>query len=206
MQKTGEHAPASAGKVIQSQQSVDPLMLATHRTKKSAEINTHNVDVFTCKHTYPGRHKEKLRNKALLWGKQGHTFVFWAAPITHSRQGGISLWCPPPPFLFFSVECSAVSMYVCVASIYITPERVVVLASHQQLFAYFCVVFPPFLIVPPVHVPFVSTFPFWLSHCLQAWRDQSYLDHPQQHINLSSLISTLVISAKTLNVLLTGSI
>lgn len=66
MQRTHAHAPASAGKVIQSQQSVDPLMLAAHRTKKSAEINTHNVDVFTCKHTYPGRHKETLQNKAPL--------------------------------------------------------------------------------------------------------------------------------------------
>ena len=61
--------------------------------------------------------------------------------------------------------------------------------------------FPP---VPPGFF-FVSTFPFSPSHCVQAWRDRSYLDHPRQHINLSSLISTLVISAKTLNVLLTRS-
>lgn len=52
---------------------------------------------------------------------------------------------------------------------------------------------------------FLSSLPFSLSHCLQDWRDRSYLDHPLQHINLSSLISTLVISAKTLNVLLTRS-
>lgn len=47
--------------------------------------------------------------------------------------------------------------------------------------------------------------PFSAFHCVQDWRDRCYLDHPQQHINLSSLIAALVISAKTLSALLTGA-